>query len=378
MSIENWIWVTSVLFGALSGCSDAGGGALDLATIPDLGARLDLASTGSLTVLAGQIGSSGSADGTGVAAQFNAPAGIVSDGAGNLYVVDSGNGTVRKIVIATGDVTTLAGMPGLSAGADGIGTAASFDQPWGIASDGAGNLYVADTSNDTIRKVVIATRAVTTLAGTAGSDGTADGTGADARFSWPTGIASDGAGNLWVVDELNDTIRKVVIATGVVTTAAGTAGVPGSADGIGAAVRFYDVIGICSDGGGNLYISDARNDMIRKMVITTGAVTTMAGAAQIAGSTDGAGAAARFSYPKGVASDGAGNIYVADSKNNTIRKIVIGTGAVSTPVGVVGQPGLQPGPLPASLHCPAFVAAVSGGLAITDACENVVLIARFP
>jgi hypothetical protein len=343
--------------------------------LPDLGTASD---PGSLTVLAGQVGSLGSADGTGTAAQFNAPAGIVSDGAGNLYVADSENGTIREIAIATGAVTTLAGMPGFTAGMDGTGTAASFDHPWGIASDGAGNLYVADTSNHTIRKIVIATRAVTTLAGTAGSDGTADGTGADARFSWPTGIASDGAGNLWVVDELNDTIRKVVIATGVVTTAAGTAGVPGSADGIGAAVSFYDVIGICSDGAGSLYISDAANDMIRKMVIATGAVTTLAGAAQMAGSTDGTGAAARFFYPKGVASDGAGNLYVADSKNNTIRKIPIATGAVSTRVGVAGQARLETGPLPASLHCPAFVAAVPGGLAITDSCEHVVLIARFP
>ena len=131
---------------------------------------------------------------------------------------------IRKVVIATGAVTTLAGSPGESGSTDGAGAAARFYWPEGVASDGAGNLFVADYFNDTIRKVVIATGAVTTLAGSPRNPSSADGTGADARFSSPSSMASDGAGNLFVVDEYNHTIRKVVVATGVVTTVVGSPG----------------------------------------------------------------------------------------------------------------------------------------------------------
>lgn len=176
-----------------------------------------------LSLLAGRLGGPGNLDGTGTAARFNSPTEIASDGEGNLFVADSGNNTIRWVVIATGAVTTLAGTPGLSGRADGIGAAASFNNPEGIASDGFGNLFVADW--DDIRQVEIATGGVTTLAGTPGSPGSADGTGAfAANFNSPQGIASDGVGNLIVADSGNNTIRRVVIATAAVTTLAGQGG----------------------------------------------------------------------------------------------------------------------------------------------------------
>jgi hypothetical protein len=220
---------------------------------------LNLGFTGTVTTLAGTAGVSGSTDGIGAAARFYYPEGITTDNT-NLYVADSNNGTIRKVVIATGTVTTLAGTAGVTGSANGTGAAAEFTSPEDITTDGA-NLYVADTWNNTIRKVVITTRAVTTLAGTAGVFGSTDGTGAAAWFNRPRGITTDGT-NLYVADTFNHTIRKVVIATGAVTTFAGTAGLTGSTDGMGAAARFYFPVGITTDGT-NLYVADMENNTIR-------------------------------------------------------------------------------------------------------------------
>jgi hypothetical protein len=290
--------------------------------------------TGTVTTFAGAPSLSGTADGTGAAARFSYPAGIASDGAGNLFVADSGNATIRKIVLATGAVTTFAGQPGAPGNANGRGPAAQFWSPSGIASDGAGNLYVADTYNSTIRKIVIATRTVTTFAGSGTQSGNLDGTGNAARFTQPTDIVSDGAGNLFVADATNQTIRKIVIATRAVTTLAGMPGVTGGDDGTGGGAMFNYPSGITIDGAGNLFVADTTNGTIRKIVIATGEVTTLAGAATLTGATDGTGNAARFLSPSRLVSDGAGNLIVAD--NNTLRKVVIATGAVTTIAGAAG------------------------------------------
>jgi sugar lactone lactonase YvrE len=366
-------WCASGDAGA--GIVSDGAGNLYVADSTNNTIRKIVIATRAVTTLAGKAGAYGSADGTGAAARLNAPQGVASDGVGNLYVTD-GNDTIRKIVIATGVVSTLAGTAGMDGSADGAGAAARFGGPLAVASDGAGNLYVAEGVNRTIRKIVIETGVVSTLAGTAGMDGSADGAGPAARFYFPDGIASDGSGNLYVADAGNNTIRKIVIATGVVSTLAGTAQMTGSADGIGAAARFSWPEGVGSDGAGNLYVAD--NNTIRKIVIATGVVSTLAGRAHMTGSADGIGAAARFSGPAAVASDGAGNLYVADSGNHTIRKIVIATGAVTTPIGVAGNQAVQPGPLPASLNAPVGLAVIGMDLAITDANENAVLIAHTP
>lgn len=283
-------------------------------------------SSGAVTTLAGSVGVAGSADGTGASARFSWPRDLTTDGA-NLYVTDLGNNTIRKIDISTGAVTTLAGTAGATGATDGIGAAARFYDPIGITTDGT-NLYVTELGN-TIRKIAISTGAVTTLAGTAGVSGSADGTGAAATFFGPAGIATDGT-NLYVTDGWNRTIRKIVISSGAVTTLAGTAGATGATDGIGAAARFYGPGGIATDGT-NLFVTDYGNT-IRKIVISTGVVTTLAGTATVRGWADGTGAEAIFSGPRGIITDGT-NLYVTEYDNNTIRKIVIPTGAVTTLAG---------------------------------------------
>jgi hypothetical protein len=222
-----------------------------------------LSLSGATSTLAGTAGISGSADGTGTSAGFNDPNGVTTDGT-NLYMADSGNHTIRKIVIATGEVTTLAGTAGSSGSTDNTGALARFNDPHGITTDGT-TLYVADFGNHTIRKVAIAIRVVTTLAGTAGSLGSTDGTGPSARFNNPLGITTDGT-DLYVADSGNHTIRrvaaKVVTALGRTTTLAGSAGSSGSADGTGATARFFLPSGITTDGE-RLLVIDTGNNTVR-------------------------------------------------------------------------------------------------------------------
>jgi hypothetical protein len=296
--------------------------------------KIDI-STGVVTTIAGNAFAYGSIDGIGMAARFNCPDGITTDGT-SLYITDQHNNTIRKIVIATGAVTTIAGTPGNTGSLDGYGAVASFNHPRGITTDGT-NLYVVDGGNSTIRKVVIATGAVSTLAGVAGIVGSADGTGAAARFNFPSGITTDGT-KLYVADERNNTIRSIVIASGTVTTIAGTSGATGSVDGVGSAARFDYPAGLITDGT-NLYVSEYNNSTIRKIEISTGTVTTIAGTAGTPGSSDGVGAVARFNGPYGITTDGI-NLYVADEGNNTIRKILISTGTVTT---IAGTPGSTDG-----------------------------------
>lgn len=287
---------------------------------------------GVVTTLAGRPGVIGSADGIGAAASFDYPSGITTDSAGNLYVAEMNNNTIRKITPA-GVVTTLAGAAKSAGSADGVGATARFFYPDGITSDAAGNLYVSDMGNSTIRKIM-PSGVVTTLAGMPRVIGSADGVGAAARFSWPTGITADALGNLSVVDGANHTIRKISPA-GVVTTLAGMPGISGSDDGAGPAARFYYPSGITMDVAGNLYVADESNQAIRK-ITPEGAVTTFAGQLPPYGSADGKGSAARFNGPQGVAVDAAGNVYVADTSSQTIRKIT----SVGTVTTLAGTPGV--------------------------------------
>jgi sugar lactone lactonase YvrE len=294
-----------------------------------------------VVTLAGAAGSSGVTDGSGSAARFANPTGVAVELAGNLYVADTDNHTIRKIAASTGAVTTLAGLAGRSGSADGTGSAAKFNSPSGVAVDGAGNVYVADTLNHAIRKVG-PTGVVTTLAGLSGSHGSTDGTGSAARFWGPQGLAMDSGGNLYVADTNNDLIRRIATATGVVTTVAGSAGSSGSADGIGAQARFNGPSGVAVDGAGNLYVADLDNHTVRA-ITPAGVVSTLAGLAGASGSADGTGGGARFNSPSDVAVDGSGNVYVADTGNQTIRRIAVAVGAVTTPAGLAGTSGSADG-----------------------------------
>ena len=276
-----------------------------------------ITTSGVVSTLAGS-GTPGNADGTGTSAQFNYPTGVAVDGAGNVYVADQGNHRIRKIT-TSGVVSTLAGSTyGYT---DGTGTSAKFNAPFGVAVDGAGNVYVADQGNHRIRKIT-ASGVVSTLAGS--TYGYTDGTGTSAQFKYPNGVAVDGAGNVYVADQGNHRIRKIT-ASGVVSTLAGSS--QGYTDGTGTSAKFAYPTGVAVDGAGNVYVADEYNHRIRK-ITTSGVVSTLAGSSQ--GYTDGTGTSAKFKYPIGVAVDGAGNVYVADQSNHRIRKITLSAGSAET------------------------------------------------
>ena len=277
---------------------------------------------GIVSTLAGLAGSPGSADGNGAAARFNGPWQIDVDSAGNVYVSDRMNSAIRKITPA-GDVSTLAGLPGSPGSADGTGSAARFNEPYGIRVDAAGNVYVGDTFNDTIR-VITPAGAASTLAGSAGLLGLVDATGGNARFDAPFGLGLDAAGNIYVADELNQVIR-VITPGGAVSTLAGTPHVPGNANGTGSSAQFNFPLALVVDAAGNVYVAD-QSETIRK-ITPAGVVTTFAGVVGTGGDIDGPGSGAEFRSPNGLAIDSAGNLYVADRDNRAIRKI--------TPAGVV-------------------------------------------
>jgi sugar lactone lactonase YvrE len=264
------------------------------------------------TSLAGS-GVAGFINAIGVSAQFNIPDGVAVDGSGNVYVADRNNHRIRKIS-PSGVVTTLAGS-GIYGYADGAGISAQFGFPSNVAVDASGNVYVTDQGNHRIRKIT-SSGAVTTIAGS-GVGGFTDGTGTATQFNAPIGITIDNSGNVYVADWGNHKIRKIT-SSGVVTTLAGS-GVAGYADGSGTAAQFNRPTGVVVDASGNLYVTDSSNHRIRK-VNSTGIVTTIAGTG-IQGSIDGTAISARFNFPDGISVDTSGNIYIADRNNNKIRKI---------------------------------------------------------
>jgi hypothetical protein len=284
--------------------------------------------TGNVTTIGGFPGENSYVDGFGHYASFENPVGLTTEGV-SLYVADGLGNTIRKIDIASGEVTTFAGASGLAGTVNGVGTDARFNYPWMISTDGT-SLFVTESS-ETVRMINIATRNVTTLVGSPGISGTADGVGNAARFNGLSGITTDGT-NLYVVDGGSHTIRKIVIATREVTTFAGTAGASGSVDGIGTTARFSSPGGIVTDGV-FLYVADSANNTVRKIEISTRRVRTMAGDATLAGAhVDGTGRFGRFNDPYGMAIDGS-HLYVVSANGCTLRKIVKATSVVTTIAG---------------------------------------------
>ncbi len=287
--------------------------------------RVD-ALTGIITTVAG-TGTNGyraSDDGAAAAAaQINNPLGVTLDGAGNLYIVDRNNNRVRRVDTA-GVITTVAGG-GSSLGDGGAATAAQLNGPFGAAADGSGNLYIADTNNNRVRKVDASTGNISTVAGTGAAGYSGDGGAAtSAQIQYPYGAAVDGAGNLYIADTVNNRIRKVDTA-GVITTIAGTGTASYGGDGgMATAAHMDNPDSVALDGLGNLYIADTNNNRVRK-IDTAGVITTVAGTAGPGGySGDGAAAtAAELNTPRGMALDGLGNLYIADANNHRVRKVTM-------------------------------------------------------
>jgi DNA-binding beta-propeller fold protein YncE len=291
----------------------------------------EISSSGQVTTLAGSAGVSGSNDGTGSAAQFAGPGSLIVDPAtGNIYVADTYNDTIRRITSGA-VVTTIAGSVGGYGSNDGTGAAAQFNEPTSVALDaGAVHLYVSDTNNQTIRQITTSGDVVTTIAGSAGNVGATNGTGSAARFEYPTGVAIDPSGNLYVADSVNYLVRKISMPGATVTTLAGNIGGRGYQNGTAGAARFNDPHYVATDPFGNIFVSDHYNNVIR-MITPAGVVTTLAGTAGPGGFQDSPGAL--FNSPYGIATDASGNVYVADSGNNAIREIAMPSGTVSTIAG---------------------------------------------
>ena len=327
-----------------------------------------IARDGTVTTLAGIAGSPGTDDGTGTAARFDHPQGIAVAPNGLIYVADTGNNLIRT-VDGAGAVTTIAGQPsfgrpGLGGYVDGVGRAAAFSHPVGLAIDSAGTVYVADSDNNVLRTIGPGAQVSTFAGSTSGTAGSADGARSNATFYAPSGIALDAAGGLYVADTNNATVRAIV--GGNVTTLAGTARRFGSLDGTGAAARFRGPTSVGVDAAGNVYVTDSSNVAVRK-IDASARVTTLAGTPPVRGSADGTGTAAGFFAPEGIAVDAAGNAFVADSGNDTIRKITP-NGIATTFAGTPSVGGTSNGAGPAASFLSLSGVAIDGGgtLYVTD------------
>jgi serine/threonine protein kinase/sugar lactone lactonase YvrE len=268
-------------------------------------------------IIAGAIGAAGASDGTGSQARFSFPSALAVDSAGYIYVADMGNNTIRKIS-PSGDVRTLAGQAGQPGRIDGEGARARFTAPSGIAVDDAGNVYVAEFASGTIRKIS-PQGSVSLLAGSSGNPGSNDAKGDNARFRNPWSVAVDKSGNVYVADKDNFVIRQIT-ADGRVTTIAGKPNVPGFVDGNRAAARFKDPHGVAVDYFGDVYVADGANQAVRK-ISKSGDVTTLASG---------------LSNPESIALDAVGNVYVADSLG--IHKISNGKVELLPPLLLASSP----------------------------------------
>ncbi|MFO1448888.1 MAG: hypothetical protein U1F61_12090 [Opitutaceae bacterium] len=290
------------------------------------------------TTLAGDAGITGTTNGSGSGARFNGPNGLAVDAAGYIYVADRFNHAIRK-VSPDGEVTTLAGLPGQFGSADGVGSAARFSGPQALTVDGTGIVFVADFFNQTIRRIS-PEGVVTTVAGQVAQAGSNDGLGTAARFNSPLGIVVDSAGALFIGDVLNRTVRRMA-PNGLVSTVAGQLGVTGHADGVRSAAQFFVLRGLAADAAGQVYLAEWGDDTIRRLS-PDGTVVTLAGLAGSPGAADGSGALARFRDPSAVAVDPSGRIFVADSSNHLIRQITP-EGVVATIAGAAGVFGSDDG-----------------------------------
>jgi sugar lactone lactonase YvrE len=300
-------------------------------------------------------------------AQLTSPSGVAVDAAGNLYIADDGNDRVRRVSVS-GTITTLAGG---SVQDGGPAVSANLDSPFGVAVDAAGNLYIADTSNNRVRRVSVS-GVITTVAGTGSPGFSGDGGPAtNAQLASPSGVAVDAAGNLYIADNGNSRVRRVSVS-GVITTVAGTGMYGFSGDGGPATnAQLKSPFGVAVDSVGNLYIADPYNHRVRKVSVS-GVITTVAGTGPSGFWGDGEAATdAQLSFPSGVAVDGAGNLYIADTGNSRVRVVSLGTISTKAGTGVEGFSGDGGPAVDAQLFQPLGVAVdAAGNLYVVDLLAN--------
>ncbi len=335
------------------------------------------ASTSNISTIAGRLKSSSSGDGAAAtSAQLNYPYGVAVDGSNNLYIADANNNRIRKVTASTGNISTVAGTGAHgSSGDGGAAASAQLNLPSDVAVDSSGNLYIADTFNHRIRKVTASTGNISTVAGTGTAGFSGDGgAAASAQLNRPFDVAVDNSGNIYIADSLNHRIRTVN-TSGNISTVAGTGTIGFSGDGGAATSAQINTSGVAVDGSGNIYI--ATTNRIRKVDASTGNISTVAGTETTGFSGDGGAAtSAQLSFPLGVAVDGSGNLYIADSFNHRIRRVDASTGNISTVAGMgtfegaenIGYNGDGCTASTAQLRRPAGVALDgSGNLYIADA-----------
>ncbi|MBB5061413.1 sugar lactone lactonase YvrE [Granulicella aggregans] len=288
--------------------------------------RLVTASTGKISTVAGSATGGFAGDGgAATSAELSDPTAVAVDSSGNLYIADTGNQRIRKVTKTTGFITTIAGngTSGYS-GDGGLPTSAKLNYPQGIAVDTTGNIYIADTSNSRVRWIPKSSGDIYTLAGTgtAGYSGNG-GAGASAQVSIPTGVAVDGSGNLFIADTGNGSIRQVIVSTDIISTVVGQ-GLNGfSGDGgVGTSAKLSSPQAVAVDSTGNLYIADSSNYRIRKWTKSSKIITTVAGNGTNGFSGDGGAAtSAEMNTPLGIAVDSTFHYYIADTYNQRIREV---------------------------------------------------------
>ena len=298
------------------------------------------AATGDISTVAGTgTGGYNIADDGGDAtlAQIYNPFGMAVDSDGNLFITDYTNNRIRKVT-AGGIITTVAGGGSGGYGEGGLATAAELNGPNDVAVDAAGNLYIADAGNNRIRKVDHITRNITTIAGTGASSFGGDGFAATlATLNYPDSVSLDSAGNLYIADYYNHRIRKVTAATGIITTVAGSGSQGNTGDGLAAtAATLNRPLDAIVDSAGNIYIADFGNNRVRKVTAGSGIITAFAGSNATGFTGDGdVATGATFGGQVGyLALDGDGNLYIPDYDNNRIRKITASTGIITTVAGI--------------------------------------------
>ena len=336
--------------------------------------RVDSA-TGTISTVAGIGSSSFSGDGgPATAAALQAPYSLALDAATNIFVADTNNHRIRRIDARTGIISTVAGNGSWGFSGDGgPATGAALSSPSGVAVDAAGNVLVADTGNHRVRRIDGRTGVISTVAGNGSEGSYGDGGPATAAaLRHPSGVGVDGAGNILVADRMNHRIRQIDAATGFISTIAGSGTQGFSGDGGPATAATLSVpSGVVADAAGDVYVADCTNNRIRRIHVATGIITTVVGNGSMAFGGDGGPAtAAALGYPSGISVDAAGNILIADSHNNRIRRVCLATGVISTVAGngLRGFSGDGEMATSAALQYPTGVAfEAAGSILIADA-----------